>query len=539
MFDAARNFLAKAIAPKSKGAQQTLVPMTGMPTMPTVMTPKVPTKQQTQPSYIPSTTFINAPMLKQDSGAATADIAKVARQAANTPGVIRSLARLTPDLSAAVNAYLRVGIPEKYRVIARNTADGTFNRDATQLATNILRQIDLMPDYASGYSQVSSLRSLAESLAKELLIEGGCAMELVLDKNRMPYKFQPVSVSQLIWREDKNTQAIFPQQLISGDYIDLDVPTFFYTALDQDLLSVYAISPLEGAVQPVLAAAQFATDMRRICQRHVFPRYDVEIDEEKLRARIPPEVLHDTQKLNGFMNDTISSIQTVINGMSPEDAIVHFDFFTVKTVETQGNEASEFETVKSIYDEKVSTGAKVLPSILGHGSGSQNVASSETMVFMLAANGMVRLKLQEIFSKAMTLTVRLFGMDVTVDFQYDPINLRPESELESFRAMKQARVLELLSLGLLTDDEAALELTGELTPAGFKPLSGTGFFTPITGGPGEQSNPAAGGTAGQGDGTAKDPTNPNGKASPLGNKQGAGQQGMKPDTPTKPKGPQK
>lgn len=535
MLDAAWKFLAKVAAPVKNAAKQALVPVTGQPDMPTIVTPKVSNKQQTQPSYVPTTTFVSAPLLKNDSRAATADISKVARQSADTPGVIRTLARLTPDLSAAVSAFLRVGIPENYHVVARNI-DGSFNRDATALASNILRQIDLMPDYASGYSQVANLRSLCESLGKELIIEGAACMELVLDKNYMPYKFQPVSSSQIVFREDKDTQHIFPQQLISGQYIDLDQPTFFYTSLDQDLLTAYAISPLEGAVQSVLSAADFVSDMRRICKRSVFPRYDVEIDEEKLRARIPPEILHDTDKLNTFMNTTIGSIQSVINGMNPEDAIVHFDFFTVQTVENKGNEAQGFETVKNIYDEKVSTGAKVMPSVLGHGSGSQNVASTETMLFMLSANGMVRLKLQEILSKAMTLCVRLFGQDVTVEFKFDDIELRPTSELESFKSMKQARVLELLSLGFIEDDVASLQLTGELTPASFKPLSGTGFFTPITGG-GERPNP--GGMAGQGDGASSDPTNPNKKAAPLGNKQGAGQQGQKSDAPSKPKGPQK
>ena len=534
MLTSARQFLAKAAGSVKNAAKQALVPVTSQPDMPTVVTPKVSNKQVTQPSYVPTTTFVSAPLLKNDSRAVATDIAAAARQAASTPAAIRALARLTPDLSAAVSAFLRVGIPEKYHVIARNI-DGSFNRDATALATNILRQFDLMPDYASGFSQVANIRSLCESLGKELIIEGACCMELVLDKNRMPYKFQPVSASQIVFREDKDTQHIFAQQLISGTYIDLDQPTFFYTSLDQDLLTAYAISPLEGAVQPVLAAADFVNDMRRICKRAVFPRYDIEIDEEKLRNRIPPEILHDTQKFNEFMNKTIGDIQSVINTMNPEDAIVHFDFFTVKTVETKANEATEFETVKNIYDEKVSTGAKVMPSILGHGSGSQNVASTETMIFMLSANGMVRLKLQEILSKAMTLTVRLFGQDVTVEFLFDDIELRPTSELESFKSMKQSRILELLSLGFIEDDVASLQLTGELTPASFKPLSGTGFFTPVTA-QGERPNPAAGGA---GDGSSSDPTNPNKKASPLGNKQGAGQQGQKSDAPSKPKGPQK
>jgi hypothetical protein len=526
MLNAARQLFAKLTGTAPKGGG-TLTPVTGQPAMPLVQTPKTPNKQVTQPGYVPNTTYVSSPLTKKDSGAMTTDIANAARQAANTPGAIRTLARLTPDLSTAVSSFLRVGIPEKWTVRARNM-DGSFNREATALANSILRQFDFMPDFASGFSQVSSLRSVCEALGKEIIIEGGAALELVLDKTRLPYKLQPVPVSQLVFVEDKNTQAIKPQQLIGGEYIDLDIPTFFYTALDQDLLTAYAISPLEAAVQPVLAAADFANDMRRICKRAVFPRYDVEIDEEKLRDRLPPEVLNDTEKAKQYMNDTIASINSVINTMNPEDAIVHFDFFTVKTVEMNGANAGEFETVKSIYDEKVSTGAKVLPSVLGHGSGSQNVASTETMIFMLSANGMVRLKLQELISKAMTLAVRLFGMDVTVEFLFDDINLRPTLELESFKAMKQARVLEQLSLGFLTDDEAALELTGEMTPTGFTPLSGTGFFA------GGGAAAQAGGMAGQqGDGTSK------GNENPMGNKQGAGQQGQKSDAPSKPKGPQK
>lgn len=522
------DFFAKLTSPSApsapKGAKgggtQTLVPMTNDTVMPTVMTPKVANKQQTTPSYAPTNEFIAAPLLRRDSNTANVDIASLARGAPTTPAVIRALARLTPDLSAAVSAYLRVGIPEEYTAVARNM-DGTFNRDATALAQNILRQIDLMPDYASGFSQVSSLRSLMESLGKELVIEGACAMELVLDKNRMPYKFQPVSTTQIIFREDKNVQGIFPQQLLGGVYIDLDQPTFFYTSVDQDLLTAYATSPLEGAVQPVLAAAAFANDMRRIAQRHVFPRYDIIIDEEKLRERIPASILAEEALTNAYLVKTVADIQTLINAMGPEEALVHFDFITVQYVAGgEADNAGAFETVKDIYDAKVSTGAKTLPSILGHGAGSQNVASSETMIFMLSANGLVRLKLNEIISKAMTLAVRLFGLDVTVEFKLAPINLRPDSEMESFRAMKQARILEQLSLGFLTDDEASIALNGELTPAGFAPLCGTGFFTPITGA-GEQSNPAV-----SGDGAA-------------GNQQGALNQSLKSDAPSKPKGGQK
>ena len=89
----------------------------------------------------------------------------------------------------------------------------------------------------------------------------------------------------------------------------------------------------------------------------------------------------------------------------------------------------------------------------------------------------MRSKLNEMLSKILTLAVRLFGQDVAVYFRYNPIDLRPENELEAFMAMKQSRVLELLSLGFLEDDDASIELTGRPTPGTFTPLSGTQFYS--------------------------------------------------------------
>jgi hypothetical protein len=94
---------------------------------------------------------------------------------------------------------------------------------------------------------------------------------------------------------------------------------------------------------------------------------------------------------------------------------------------------------------------------------------------MKYVEGTIWAKLNEMYSKMFTLAVRLLGHDVYVEFQYNTIDLRPESELESFRSMKQSRILDLLSLGMVTDEHASILLTGSMPPAGYKKLSGTGF----------------------------------------------------------------
>jgi hypothetical protein len=67
------------------------------------------------------------------------------------------------------------------------------------------------------------------------------------------------------------------------------------------------------------------------------------------------------------------------------------------------------------------------------------------------------------------------AQDVYVEFSYAELDLRPQAELEAYRAMHQSRILEQLSLGFITDEEASIKLTGNLPREGHVPLSGTMF----------------------------------------------------------------
>lgn len=428
------------------------------------------------PGYRVSTVGGSAKVQQKAFDITNVSIPATYRGGATTLQVVRDLSRASPELAGSIAANNRIGIPEKFIAIARDP-DGAFNVDATRLVMQILRRMNTMPDYINGFSQVGSLRSVSEALAKEIQQTGAMAVELVLDKSRLPFALQPIPVGSIIFYEDG--KGLKPVQKVGGDEIDLDVPTFFYTSLDQSLYDAYAQSPLESAIQPVLASTQFVEDLRRLCARHVYKRYDISIDEEKFRSKIPPDIIHDTDKLNDFYNSTLQAISDMIQDVGVEEAFVHFDFFEIKYIEgDSGDTPATFETIRNIHDGKIATASKTPPSILGMGSKTQTVASTETLTFMKNVDGMIRQKLQELYSKAFTLAVRLMGHDVTVEFEFDEIELRPRSELEAFFQMRQERITNQLAWGFITDEEAILRLTGQLPPAGYKPLMGTMFKTP-------------------------------------------------------------
>lgn len=482
-----------------------------------VAPPKVKAGQQAIPSFLKTAKPTDAPLPITDRRLASSNIEAV-RNLGTTWDTTREMIAASPDLSSAVFAYLRTAITTDYTAIAKNM-DGTFNREATVALQQLITRLNVLQDYTDGFSGITGLRSCSESLAKELISYGGMSLELVLGKDRLPRALVPISITKIKFRADG--KWLKPFQKIGGDEVDLDIPTFFYNSLDQDLLNPYASSMLESAIQPVLFSAEFQNDLRRVVKKAIHPRIQAVIDSEKFKKNIPADIASDPTKLVAYMAAAITDIEGIINGLNPEDALITFDAVDIKYM-TGGNISldAEYKVLNDIIDAKLATGAKTLPSILGHGSGSQNIASSETLLFMKNAQGAVQAKLNDIYSRAMTLAMRLYGFDVYVEFAYGDIDLRPASELEAFKSMEQSRILEQLSLGFITDEEASLALTGALPPVGAPVLSGT-FFKG-----GAPVDPNANAYSGTSTGTGA-----------AGG--GALNQAVKSDAPKQPKGPVK
>lgn len=437
---------------------------------------KVANRQQSLPAFLktakPATT---SPLLRTDRALANKDVLDY-RLGNDSRKIIRDFTRSDPNLSAAVTSYIRTGITAGYTAIARNT-DGTVNPEATQALAQIITRMNVLNDYTMGYDDGRSIRSISEAWAREVFTMGAMCGELVLDKLRMPSHIVPLASEQIRMFPSGDGRKLIPKQFIAGEYISLDIPTFFMVLLDEDLMEPYPVSPIEPAVQAVLFGAEFLNDIRRVVRRAIHPRTTVTIKEEVFKKNLPPAIQNDTEKINAYMAQVVSDIETKVNGMAPEDALVFFDTLGIDVIDHGNtNLSNEYTVIQGIADAKLAAGAKTLPTVLGHSNGTSNTASAEVLLFMKFVEGTVWAKLNEMFSKLFTLAVRLLGHDVVVDFRYNAIDLKPESELESFKSMKQSRLLQLCSLGFLDDAETSILLTGALPPNGMKPLSGTGFF---------------------------------------------------------------
>lgn len=423
------------------------------------------------PKYIKKTATNGASISDDSINRINEDLTAI-RYGADQKEVVRKYAKVQPDLSHSLNNYIRFILTDSFTLKAVSLETGVIDTEATKAAQSfVLRLNNLPPDY-TGFRRIYSFSSLGETMLAQLLCNG-CAMgELVFDKSLMPSHIQAVSTNALKWEQKGKLAKPYLDQ--GQEKIYLDSPAVQLISLNQDPDSAYSDGWMESAIQAIIASEQYRGDIRKAFRKAALPRTTAEINEEKFRESLAPEVLYDEAKLQTAMEGVITSVTDQLTGLNPEDALAMFD--TVKVSVLSPGNTSTHDSLKehaAIINGMLSTGLKTLPSMLGRGE-SQSTASTESVLFLKVCEGLQG-RLNELISSLLTLAMRVNGHDVVVKYEYEKPNLRPDLELESFKTVKQSRVLEQLSLGLISDDEASLALTGELPSGDFTPLSGTGF----------------------------------------------------------------
>ena len=116
-----------------------------------------------------------------------------------------------------------------------------------------------------------------------------------------------------------------------------------------------------------------------------------------------------------------------------------------------------------------------MATIIGRGESGVNTGTVEARVFSMSADS-INIPIADVYSDMFTLALRVQGFEGYVSCNFDKVELRNDLELEPQRVMRQARLLEELSLGLITDDYYHMTVHNRPRPDSAPELSGTGFM---------------------------------------------------------------
>lgn len=384
---------------------------------------------------------------------------------------IRQLISFDGTTSSAVFDFVEVA-QSGYKAVAYNPVTHQPDPVATQSLLTWISGLNSLTDYSQGYSDQLAMDQVIEMSLLEVATTGGLAQELVLNKARMPAYINVVSYDTLTPKSNGKGGRYWTQAGATEE-IDLNIPTFFVTESHKFANKAQARSMMEPSVNSSWYFNEFMEDMRRAVKRQ-HGRLTLKLITKEIIDMAPPDVRADKEKLMAFLEEVRLTVKTQIETMNPEDAMVYYDTAEAK-IEKAAGEKADYVPLMQLLSGNQATSLKTPPSVIGlRMDGSQSLSNTESLLFLKSARGLQK-PVETNMSRMLTLAIRLLGIDAYVEFRFDAIDLRPESELEAFRAMKQARVLEQLSLGLITDVEAALELGLWGIPPGMAPLSGTRF----------------------------------------------------------------
>lgn len=408
------------------------------------------------------------------------------RAAQTAAAQMRSLSEVDGMVSAVLINAIATAM-SGWSVQAYTTWTNETSREGLKAAETVISGLDTLWNYVQGYQDKPSMTSLVGSALYEALLTGGVGAELVLDTSRIPQGIVLFPYDTVIWKGSGKGSRIPWQKNADGIEQELNYPTLFIAEVLKPADRIYALPYMHSGVKQLLAYGGFVEDMQRVLRRNGNARTVAKLDYEKVARSAPPEAQGDPVKMAAYLDSVRAALEQVLSALEPEDAIVHYDLAELSALQSAG-EKREYKDLLSELSGLTASALKSNPSALGlRVGGSQNVASTEALLAMKIA-ALVQNAVAEVMSRALTLAVRLYGIDAYVKFRFDDIDLRPKSELEAHLAVRQNRVLELLSLGRITDDEAQDMLGLGSLPESAEELSGTGFHktkapdtTPVAG----------------------------------------------------------
>jgi len=392
----------------------------------------------------------------------------------NADDLLQLLSKYDPDVSAGIWNFLRLANSGLViRVLdykRRPSAKGQV------ILESLLARLSGLEDYTT-WTMARSLEVFTSQQLKYILLRGACSFELVLNNLRQATRFETIDPVSVQFTHDGPGSYKPFQVNENGQKVKLDIPTFFWSVLDPDAGSPYETPPFLPVIQAVMFNLSVMQDLQKIVKRVAYPRISIKIVEETLRKFAPVSVQTDEIAMANWLNNQKSQIATSLSQLNPEDAAVFFDSMNIDILETKANASVDFRPLKEVIDQRIITGLKSLPTILGRQFGSsQTLSGVESLLYAKSISSLQQVATDPL-SRALTLALRLEGFLGYVVLKHKPVTLKPDHELEAFHSLKQSRVLELLSLGFYTDEEAAEELTGSSTlPDSYAPLSGTRFY---------------------------------------------------------------
>lgn len=410
------------------------------------------------------------------------DVAEL-RATTDSKELIRVLMKQDPDMSAALHAYLTLA--DTKMIVYAHDLDENIDPDATRRVHQLITRITRQVDYTQGFTLKESLDQMNANLRYMVLMRGGIASELLIDKGQ-PTALRLVDPASLRWYEVQPGQYK-PGQIVMGNPLPtiIDYPTFRTSFYRRDPTNIYTQSDFVSSINTIVSRQSVINDIYRIMRVTGFPRMDIKILESVIIENAPLTIKSDRNALASYVNQQLASASSTFQNISVDQALTHTDSVEVKILNDKASGvAVDVNPLVNVLNAQNQAALKTMATVIGRGSAGVNTGSVEARMAALYAD-QINKPLAETWAGHLSYAMHQEGYQGWVHVEFRPSELRPITELEPQLTLKSARLRQDLSDGIITDIEYCLEMYGRLPDPDAPTLSGTGFQSATQAGGGE------------------------------------------------------
>jgi hypothetical protein len=382
--------------------------------------------------------------------------------------LMQLLADVSPDVSRALWDFLRLGNPgfecKAYKPKAKDKNGEKVKDEAAQEALN-----SFLSSLHGPYTESNTVHAntVINSLLIACFLRGAMCAELVLDETgRVPLEIATPDPASVRFRKvaDPARGPVWQMgQWQRGEFVPLDRETIAYVPVDPFPGSPYG-RPLAS---PALFASLFLLgllhDLRRVVAQQGYPRLDIEVVMEKLKAAMPSSIANDPKQSKEWADAAIAEIISTYEGLEPDEAFVHPDFVKVNRP-VGAADASSLGGIDGLIkglERLLVRALKTFDLFFTTGdSGGSEANGNRKWELMAASIKSVQHLAENLLERLLTLALRVQGQEAEVEFRFGEIRAAELLRDAQVEALNIRNEREKYAAGWTTQDEAAEKITG-------------------------------------------------------------------------------
>lgn len=407
--------------------------------------------------------------------------------------MLRNLRDYTPDIAHAVENILTLANPGYELQVYKAKASGQGGdpvpdeeglRLVQQFATRMLSEYSGAYDEIAGAdSMYPGLDTFINMIHLAVATYGAAAAETELTPDlKDMVDIYPVDPRLIDFQRDKITGRWTAGLSSLGQFKPLDPIRFRYVPKDPEADEPAGRPPLLAALDTVFFQSAFLRELQAVIHMQGYPRIDIAVMRDIIEQTIEEHRADLTMPGNeadreAYVNGHLTDLQTLIEGLKPDQAFIHWDTAKVQYV-SPGGAAIPIENVLDAIDNQLVSAVKQLPILLGRNAGSTTThATVQWQVYVGQLGGYQKIS-RTLVQWALNLYLQIQGRQSYATLDYYDIKTS-DALVDAQAENLEATTLDLaVRNGWIDDDEAAMALYGHAAVKKSTPAEPTPVDTP-------------------------------------------------------------